>query len=156
MHRRIIARCVPEEAEDTERRIPAAQGCGWNLKGPRATEREPPIPFTVFLHTDVEGFGALAELAPDLRWSCNHCADKIWMELTRTNHATLPRRGGSVGSGFHPVAEVSGGGESISNSQGMRERDQRQTSQQSSEMVSKNSGARKVTKKAGSPHATDR
>jgi starch phosphorylase len=33
------------------------------------------------LPTDVEGFDALAELALDMRWSWNHCADKVWRRL---------------------------------------------------------------------------
>jgi glycogen phosphorylase len=33
------------------------------------------------LPTDIEGFGALAELALDMRWSWNHGADKIWRLL---------------------------------------------------------------------------
>jgi starch phosphorylase len=34
-----------------------------------------------FLPTDVEGFGPLAELALDMRWSWNHSADDIWQQL---------------------------------------------------------------------------
>ena len=30
---------------------------------------------------DVEGFGPLAELALDLRWSWNHYADNVWRQL---------------------------------------------------------------------------
>ncbi|MGA2751916.1 MAG: alpha-glucan family phosphorylase [Verrucomicrobiota bacterium] len=33
------------------------------------------------LTTDVEGFDSLAELALDLRWSWNHCADEVWRQL---------------------------------------------------------------------------
>ena len=31
-----------------------------------------------FLPTEVEGFGPLAELALDMRWSWNHYADDLW------------------------------------------------------------------------------
>ena len=34
-----------------------------------------------FLPTEVEGFAPLAELALDLRWSWNHCADNVWRQL---------------------------------------------------------------------------
>jgi len=34
-----------------------------------------------FLPTEVEGFGPLAELALDLRWSWNHYADNVWRQL---------------------------------------------------------------------------
>jgi starch phosphorylase len=30
---------------------------------------------------EIDGFGALAELALDMRWSWNHCADEIWRHL---------------------------------------------------------------------------
>jgi starch phosphorylase len=30
---------------------------------------------------DIEGFDSLAELALDLRWSWNHCADEVWRQL---------------------------------------------------------------------------
>jgi starch phosphorylase len=33
------------------------------------------------LTTDVEGFDSLAELALDMRWSWNHCADEVWRQL---------------------------------------------------------------------------
>jgi len=33
------------------------------------------------LPVDVEGFDSLAELALDLRWSWNHCADEMWRQL---------------------------------------------------------------------------
>ena len=33
------------------------------------------------LRTDVEGFDSLAELALDMRWSWNHCADEMWRLL---------------------------------------------------------------------------
>lgn len=33
------------------------------------------------LHTGVEGFDALAELALDLRWSWSHAADEVWRKL---------------------------------------------------------------------------
>ena len=31
--------------------------------------------------TEVEGFGPLAELAMDMRWSWNHYADDVWRQL---------------------------------------------------------------------------
>ena len=34
-----------------------------------------------FLPTEVEGFGPLAELALDMRWSWNHYADDVWRQL---------------------------------------------------------------------------
>ena len=34
-----------------------------------------------FLLTEVEGFGPLAELALDMRWSWNHYADDLWRQL---------------------------------------------------------------------------
>ena len=34
-----------------------------------------------FLPTEVEGFTSLAELALDMRWSWNHCADEVWRQL---------------------------------------------------------------------------
>lgn len=33
------------------------------------------------LPTDIEGFGALAELALNIRWSWNHAADELWQQL---------------------------------------------------------------------------
>lgn len=33
------------------------------------------------LHTDVEGFDALAELALDMRSSLNHATDQVWWQL---------------------------------------------------------------------------
>jgi len=33
------------------------------------------------LPTDIEGFGSLAELALDMRWSWDHSADEIWRML---------------------------------------------------------------------------
>jgi len=33
------------------------------------------------LPTEVEGFDSLAELALDMRWSWNHCADEVWRQL---------------------------------------------------------------------------
>jgi starch phosphorylase len=33
------------------------------------------------LPTEVEGFDSLAELALDMRWSWNHCADEVWRRL---------------------------------------------------------------------------
>ncbi|MBE3096557.1 MAG: alpha-glucan family phosphorylase [Planctomycetes bacterium] len=32
-------------------------------------------------HVDIEGFGPLAELALDMRWSWNHATDKVWRQL---------------------------------------------------------------------------
>ena len=34
-----------------------------------------------FLPTEVEGSDALVELALDMRWSWNHCADEVWRQL---------------------------------------------------------------------------
>ena len=33
------------------------------------------------LHTEIEGFDSLAELALDLRWSWNHATDEVWRQL---------------------------------------------------------------------------
>jgi len=33
-----------------------------------------------FLPTEVEGFGPLAQLALDMRWSWNHYADDVWRQ----------------------------------------------------------------------------
>ena len=33
------------------------------------------------LPTEIDGFDSLAELALDIRWSWNHCADTVWREL---------------------------------------------------------------------------
>jgi len=30
---------------------------------------------------DIEGLDSLAELALDMRWSWNHCADEVWRKL---------------------------------------------------------------------------
>ncbi len=38
-------------------------------------------PMYDLLPTDVEGFDTLAELALDMRWSWNHCADDVWRQL---------------------------------------------------------------------------
>jgi len=38
-------------------------------------------PIYNLLPTEVEGFDSLAELALDLRWSWNHCADEVWRLL---------------------------------------------------------------------------
>jgi starch phosphorylase len=38
-------------------------------------------PFGFRLATEIEGFDSLAELALDLRWSWNHCADEVWRKL---------------------------------------------------------------------------
>ncbi len=38
-------------------------------------------PIYRMLPTDIAGFAPLAELALDMRWSWNHAADKIWMQL---------------------------------------------------------------------------
>lgn len=38
-------------------------------------------PLYGFLHTEVEGVEALAQLALDIRWSWNHAADEIWQQL---------------------------------------------------------------------------
>ena len=34
-----------------------------------------------FLPTEIDGFDSLAELALDMRWSWNHCADEVWRQL---------------------------------------------------------------------------
>jgi starch phosphorylase len=36
------------------------------------------------LHSDIDGFGSLAELALDLRWSWNHATDEVWRQLDST------------------------------------------------------------------------
>ena len=33
------------------------------------------------LHTDIDGFDSLTELALDMRWSWNHATDEIWRQL---------------------------------------------------------------------------
>jgi len=38
-------------------------------------------PMHNLLPTEVEGFYSLAELALDMRWSWNHCADEVWRQL---------------------------------------------------------------------------
>ena len=38
-------------------------------------------PKELFLSTDVEGFGSLAELALDMRSSWNHATDRVWRQL---------------------------------------------------------------------------
>jgi starch phosphorylase len=38
-------------------------------------------PIYSLLPTEVEGFDSLAELALDMRWSWNHCADELWRRL---------------------------------------------------------------------------
>jgi len=38
-------------------------------------------PIYNLLPTGVEGFDSLAELALDMRWSWNHCADEVWRRL---------------------------------------------------------------------------
>src|ERR1043165_2839003 len=38
-------------------------------------------PIVSLLHTEIEGFDALAELALDLRWSWNHATDDVWRQL---------------------------------------------------------------------------
>jgi starch phosphorylase len=38
-------------------------------------------PVFSILPTEIEEFDSLAELALDIRWSWNHCSDKIWMQL---------------------------------------------------------------------------
>jgi starch phosphorylase len=38
-------------------------------------------PLYGFLHTEVEGVDALAQLALDIQWSWNHAADEIWQQL---------------------------------------------------------------------------
>jgi starch phosphorylase len=38
-------------------------------------------PIYSLLPTEVEGFNSLAELALDMRWSWNHCADNVWRQL---------------------------------------------------------------------------
>jgi starch phosphorylase len=38
-------------------------------------------PIYSFLHVEIRGFDALAELALDIRWSWNHTADELWQQL---------------------------------------------------------------------------
>jgi starch phosphorylase len=38
-------------------------------------------PIYSLLPTEVDGFDSLAELALDIRWSWNHCADEVWRRL---------------------------------------------------------------------------
>ncbi len=38
-------------------------------------------PIYSLLPTEVEGFNPLAELALDMRWSWNHAADEVWLQL---------------------------------------------------------------------------
>jgi len=38
-------------------------------------------PIYNLLPTEVEGFDSLAELALDMRWTWNHCADEVWRQL---------------------------------------------------------------------------
>ena len=38
-------------------------------------------PIYNMLPTEIEGFDSLAELALDMRWSWNHCADDVWRRL---------------------------------------------------------------------------
>ncbi len=38
-------------------------------------------PIYSLLPTEVDGFDSLAELALDMRWSWNHCADEVWRQL---------------------------------------------------------------------------
>jgi starch phosphorylase len=38
-------------------------------------------PIYSLLPTEVEGFDPLAELALDMRWSWNHAADEVWLQL---------------------------------------------------------------------------
>jgi glucan phosphorylase len=38
-------------------------------------------PIYNLLPTEIEGFGALAELALDMRWSWNHATDEVWRQL---------------------------------------------------------------------------
>ena len=38
-------------------------------------------PIHRFLPIEVEGFDSLAELALDMRWSWNHAADEVWLQL---------------------------------------------------------------------------
>ena len=38
-------------------------------------------PICSFMHSEVEGFDSLAELALDMRWSWSHYGDKVWREL---------------------------------------------------------------------------
>ena len=45
--------------------------------------RQTPVRHPVYslLPTQVEGLDSLAELALDMRWSWNHCADEVWRQL---------------------------------------------------------------------------
>jgi starch phosphorylase len=44
-------------------------------------QKDVPHPIYASLHTEIEGFDSLAELALDMRWSWNHCADEVWQQL---------------------------------------------------------------------------
>jgi len=49
------------------------------------SEQTPISPHTSnFLPTEIDGFDSLAELALDMRWSWNHCADDVWRRLDST------------------------------------------------------------------------
>jgi starch phosphorylase len=45
--------------------------------------KQTPVSHPIYnlLPTEVEGFDSLAELALDMRWSWNHCADELWRRL---------------------------------------------------------------------------
>ncbi|MGD0262650.1 MAG: alpha-glucan family phosphorylase [Verrucomicrobiota bacterium] len=45
--------------------------------------KQTPVSHPIYnlLPTEVEGFDSLAELALDMRWSWNHCADEVWRQL---------------------------------------------------------------------------
>jgi starch phosphorylase len=44
-------------------------------------QRRSSHPIYGLLPTEIEGFDLLAELALDMRWSWNHCADEVWQQL---------------------------------------------------------------------------
>jgi starch phosphorylase len=46
-----------------------------------STQKRGGNPISNFVPTGLKKFDSLAELALDLRWSWNHCTDKIWMQL---------------------------------------------------------------------------
>ena len=47
-------------------------------------------PIYGLLPTEVEGFGPLAELALDLRWSWNHYADNVCLRRARNRFGKIP------------------------------------------------------------------
>src|SRR5450631_391867 len=50
-------------------------------RGPGDRERGSVGPAMSPLHSDIDGFESLSELALDMRWSWNHAADDLWQQL---------------------------------------------------------------------------